>query len=130
MFLGRQVPACGFSLGLERILVLMEERKLYPAALDAVHALLAPVEERDMKAALAMATQLRAAGLSIDLVPKASQPGKLRKQADEQGVGAAIWLEPGQAEQASLWLKADGATHKELTVQALTALLRQAETQG
>jgi histidyl-tRNA synthetase len=129
MFLGRQVPACGFSLGLERILVVMEERKLYPAVLDPVHALLAPVEESDMKAALGLATQLRAAGLRIDLVPKASQPGKLRKQADEQGVTAAIWLEPGQSELASLWRKADaGTTHKELSAAALTVLLRAGET--
>ena len=30
MFSGEQVPACGFSLGLERILVLMGERGLFP----------------------------------------------------------------------------------------------------
>ena len=27
MFLGRDVPACGFSLGLERIIVVMTERE-------------------------------------------------------------------------------------------------------
>ena len=32
MFLGRDVPACGFSLGLERIIVVMTERKMFPAA--------------------------------------------------------------------------------------------------
>src|SRR5262245_7375717 len=31
MFLGRDVPACGFSLGLERILVVMAERNMFPA---------------------------------------------------------------------------------------------------
>ena len=30
MFLGEQVPACGISLGLERILVVMGERKMFP----------------------------------------------------------------------------------------------------
>jgi len=30
MFLGRNVPACGFSLGLERILVVMGERAMFP----------------------------------------------------------------------------------------------------
>src|SRR4029077_20823746 len=30
MFLGRDVPACGFSLGLERIIVLMTERNMFP----------------------------------------------------------------------------------------------------
>ena len=31
MFLGRDVPACGFSLGLERIIVVMTERSMFPA---------------------------------------------------------------------------------------------------
>ena len=31
MFLGRDVPACGFSLGLERIIVVMTERDMFPA---------------------------------------------------------------------------------------------------
>ncbi len=33
MFLGREVPACGFSLGLERIIVVMAERGMFPAAI-------------------------------------------------------------------------------------------------
>ena len=30
MFLGRDMPACGFSLGLERIIVVMTEREMFP----------------------------------------------------------------------------------------------------
>ena len=33
MFLGQSVPACGFSLGLERILVVMGERNMFPPSL-------------------------------------------------------------------------------------------------
>lgn len=123
MFSGKNVPACGLSLGLERILVVMEERKLYPADIDPIHALLAPVEEADMKSALALAVQLRAAGLRIDLLPKAAVPGKLRKQADDQGIAAAAWIEPGQSGRASLWRKRDGATQKDLGAQELVAAL-------
>ncbi|MEY4576136.1 MAG: histidyl-tRNA synthetase, partial [Pseudomonadota bacterium] len=126
MFLGKQVPACGFSLGLERLLVLMEEQKLYPADIDPVHALLAPVDEADMKAALTLAVQLRAAGLRVDLVPKASQPGKLRKQADDQGIAAAVWIDAGQSQRANMWRKNDGSTHKDLDLATLTEQLRAA----
>jgi histidyl-tRNA synthetase len=138
MFLGKDVPACGFSLGLERILVVMEERGMYPRDLQRVDAVIAPVEERDMKAALAIAEQLRAAvggaqggavagaasGLCIDLLPKGMQPGKLRKHADEQEVPAALWLEAGATERVSLWTKRDGQTHKELSVQEALTVLR------
>src|SRR5204863_9194801 len=34
MFLGRDVPACGFSLGLECILAVMAERKMFPSQVD------------------------------------------------------------------------------------------------
>src|SRR5262249_32075926 len=33
MFLGKDVPACGFSLGLERIIVVMSEREMFPSEL-------------------------------------------------------------------------------------------------
>ena len=39
MFRGEQVPACGFSLGLERILVVMGERGMFPPDLEASRAL-------------------------------------------------------------------------------------------
>ena len=35
MFLGRDVPACGFSLGLERIIVVMTERGMFPPSVTA-----------------------------------------------------------------------------------------------
>ena len=34
MFLGHDVPACGFSLGLERIIVVMTEREMFPWSLS------------------------------------------------------------------------------------------------
>ncbi|HTU63338.1 MAG TPA: His/Gly/Thr/Pro-type tRNA ligase C-terminal domain-containing protein, partial [Polyangiales bacterium] len=105
------------------ILVVMDERKLYPADIDPIHALLAPVDDGEMKNALALAVQLRAAGLRVDLLPKAAVPAKLRKQADEQGIGAAVWIDAGQQGRASLWRKRDGSTLKDLDVQALIAAL-------
>jgi histidyl-tRNA synthetase len=126
MFLGRDVPACGFSLGLERILVVMEERKMYPAQLERLHAVVAPVEDSALKDALTLCQELRAQGLCIDLLPKATPAGKLRKHADEQGIGAAIWLE-GQGAHASLWRKSDGATLTNLSGERLVQLLRDAQ---
>lgn len=33
MFSGQNIPSCGFSLGLERIILLMEEQAMFPAQL-------------------------------------------------------------------------------------------------
>ena len=51
MFLGRDVPACGFSLGLERIIVVMTERKMFPAKVSrgAVDVMVAVLERRNLR---------------------------------------------------------------------------------
>jgi histidyl-tRNA synthetase len=125
MFLGRDVPACGLSLGLERILVVMEERKMYPDHLDRPDAVLAAVDDGNLRSALELSQALRSAGLRIDLMPRALAPGKLRKHADEQAIPGAIWLESGAKDRASAWRKHDGATQHNLAASELVAFLRE-----
>jgi histidyl-tRNA synthetase len=88
MFLGEDVPACGFSLGLERILVVMSERGMFPAAVGAVHAdaLVTLWNAEGAPAALALARDLRAAGLRVDVYPEPDKLGKQFKYAAARGV--------------------------------------------
>ncbi len=71
MFSGEEVPACGISLGLERILVVMGERNMFPASLVASAADVMVVQWFAGRADLylALATELRAAGLRVELYP-------------------------------------------------------------
>ena len=103
MFLGKQVPACGFTLGLERILVVMAERGMFPSALSQLDVVVAAVSDDKLAAALRLSGELRNAGMRVDLRPNAIKPGKLRKHADELGVRAAVWIEPEQTGTASVW---------------------------
>jgi histidyl-tRNA synthetase len=75
MFLGRDVPACGFSLGLERIIVVMTERGLFPAAAEGgvVDAVVTFMDEESKAEALGLASELRANGLRVDVYPEASR---------------------------------------------------------
>lgn len=88
MFLGRNVPACGFSLGLERILVVMQERGMFPAHVRAVGAdvLLTQWSEARVPDTLALARELRAAGLRVDVFPGVDKLGKQFKYAASRGV--------------------------------------------
>ncbi len=72
MFSGEEVPACGISLGLERILVVMGERNMFPASLVASAADVMVVQWFAGRADLylALATELRAAGLRVELYPE------------------------------------------------------------
>ncbi|HUR34682.1 MAG TPA: histidine--tRNA ligase [Vicinamibacterales bacterium] len=74
MFLGREVPACGFSLGLERIIVVMSERGMFPAKVsrgpvDVMITFLADSLRGD---ALHLAAELRAERLRVEVFPEGS----------------------------------------------------------
>ena len=78
MFLGEQIPACGFSLGLERILVVMAERNMFPPAVNASGPdVLVTIFDAPLTAeSLHLANDLRAAGLRVELYPEALRRGK------------------------------------------------------
>jgi histidyl-tRNA synthetase len=61
IFLGDSVPACGFSLGLERIIVVMTERGMFPEALIATPAdlMVSVWDELSLSESVILAHQLR-----------------------------------------------------------------------
>jgi histidyl-tRNA synthetase len=75
MFLGRDVPACGFSLGLERIIVVMAERGMFPASVvkSAVDIVVTFLDDASRAEALKLAAELRAARFRADVFPEASR---------------------------------------------------------
>jgi histidyl-tRNA synthetase len=83
MFLGRDVPACGFSLGLERIIVVMTERKMFPDSVEhgAVDVMVNLWNDASRSDALALAADLRRAGLRVEVYPEADKLGKQFKYA-------------------------------------------------
>jgi histidyl-tRNA synthetase len=78
MFLGEQIPACGFSLGLERILVVMGERGMFPESVQAsrLDALVTIFDAPLIAESLRLAGELRAAGLRVEVYPEALRNGK------------------------------------------------------
>jgi histidyl-tRNA synthetase len=83
MFLGQDVPACGFSLGLERILVVMSEREMFPSQVGSAPAdvVVAVWNEDTVCDSIALAQELRTAGLKVDLYPDSDKVGKQFKYA-------------------------------------------------
>jgi histidyl-tRNA synthetase len=88
MFLGKDIPACGFSLGLERIIVVMTERSMFPAELVSSPAdvMVTIWNEESFGESLALATELRGQGLRVDLYPEADKMGKQFKYASARGI--------------------------------------------
>jgi histidyl-tRNA synthetase len=89
MFCGEQIPACGFSLGLERILVVMAERNMFPAEVQGggPDVLVAQFDEAGVGAALQLAAELRRAGLRVEVYPDLDKLGKQFKYASLRHAG-------------------------------------------
>ncbi len=88
MFLGSSVPACGFSLGLERILVVMQERGMFPPHVEqsTVDVVVAAMDESAQVAAMQTAAELRKRdGLRVDLYPETTRKmDRIFKHVDQR----------------------------------------------
>lgn len=107
MFSGKQVPACGFSLGLERILVVMEERGLFPERDAARRVLVAPTRAEQAARAARLAHAIRGASRrEVELSPDPMKPGAARKSADDRGFGFAVLVDD-DADTVNVWSRED-----------------------
>jgi histidyl-tRNA synthetase len=88
MFLGDDVPACGFSLGLERILVVMTERKMFPPDVEKASAdvLLTLFDQPTIPEVLKLAGELRTCGIRVEVYPEPDKLGKQMKYAATKNI--------------------------------------------
>jgi histidyl-tRNA synthetase len=107
MFSGEEVPACGFSLGLERILVVMGERNMFPADVQKASAdVLVPLfDEATTPDALRLAAELRAAGVRVEVYPDPDKLGKQMKYAASKGIPFAAILGADEIARGEVMLK-------------------------
>jgi histidyl-tRNA synthetase len=101
MFLGRDIPACGFSLGLERIIVVMGERGMFPAKVSrgAVDVMVTFLTDAQRVDALRLAAELRSERLRVEVFPEAARKlDRPLKYAAGRGVPVLAIL--GEDEQA------------------------------
>jgi histidyl-tRNA synthetase len=98
MFGKEQIPACGFSLGLERILVVMDERGMFPKELETNSAdvMVTVWNEETAGESLKLANELRAKGLRVLVYPEADKFGKQFKYASQ--IGASFVCVLGETE--------------------------------
>lgn len=89
MFGKRDVPAVGFSLGLERILLVMEERAMYPPLRAGPEVMVCWLGIEPARA-LEVGHVLRGQGLRAEVYPREAKLGKQLQYADDPAVKAPI----------------------------------------
>ncbi len=98
-FLGRDIPATGISLGIERIIEVIQEFDLLPTAKSTAHVAMLHVEETFAEAGV-IARELREAGINVDQSLTHNKGiGAQLKYADRRGIPYAII--PGSDELAN-----------------------------
>ncbi len=95
-FGGPAVPACGGSIGFERLLLLLEESGAAAASTGPEFCVLVFDESLRAKS-LALAAALRQAGRSADLYPGTGKLKAQFKYADAKGAGYALIIGPEEA---------------------------------
>jgi histidyl-tRNA synthetase len=108
MFMKGDVPACGFSLGVERILVLMEERGLFNDDEIHIDVMLMLWDKETTASTMALATELRSQGLRVDVYPDHDKYSKQFKYAESRNIQVVVMM------------GADESAANEVTVKNLT----------
>ncbi|MBI4678224.1 MAG: histidine--tRNA ligase [Elusimicrobia bacterium] len=102
-FSGRSVPACGGSIGLERLMLLLESKQAASAGGPQVCVTVFAEELRERS--LKCATVLRKAGFSVDVYPGARPLRDQFKYADARGAAFAVVLGPDEAASGKVKVK-------------------------
>lgn len=105
MFSGRDIPAVGVSLGLARILVVMEDRGMFPDLDASVDVFVCTFDEKRRGGALRAAQAFRAAGHRVEVSYKAGKLGKQFKLAHKRGAPWVVVVGPDEEAAGAVQLK-------------------------
>ncbi len=105
MFQKQPVPAVGFSLGLERVLLVMEERGMFPALGIGPQVLLCRFPDVAPADAIRVATALRAQGLRVEVFADTPAIGKQLAYANTIAAPCAAILGSAEVQSGTVALK-------------------------
>ncbi len=135
MFAGRPIPTVGLAFGIERLHDVMEELGMGPGRRTVSDVFVTIFDPQTADAALAVAGELRAAGLNVETALEPNDKlGKQFKYADARGIPLAIVIGPDEIERDELVVKdlRNGDQHSvpRLTIaDTIRGALAQGETQ-
>jgi histidyl-tRNA synthetase len=113
LFRKQSMPTTGTSLGIERIIDLMDALQLYPTHIGGtvVQALVTVFNDETRRESSRLATELRAAGINTELYMEDKNLGRQFKHADRKGIPLVAVLGPEEIANGVINLKrlGDGA---------------------
>ncbi|GMV80343.1 MAG: histidine--tRNA ligase [Planctomycetota bacterium] len=104
-FCGQPVPACGFSIGFERIYTLMEERGMFGAAQRAADVLVAATAPEAERAAIETAQLFRSALLRADCFPGQAKLPRIFELAEKKAIPVVALVGPAELASGTVGLR-------------------------
>jgi histidyl-tRNA synthetase len=103
---GDPLPGVGFAMGDVVISLMLEEYGRLPKLSNSpTQVLVTAFDESTLPATRRLASQLRQAGLNVDLYPEAAKLNKQLKYADRQGIPFAVILGPDEVKAGTVVLR-------------------------
>lgn len=132
LFRKASLPTVGVSLGIERLIVLMERRGMYPEPLQrtVVQVLVSVFSEALRPSALRLASQLREAGLRVEVFAGDAKLGKQLAYADKRGIPLVALLGEDELAAGAVKFKRLRDQHESACPQAEAAQRAQQLLQG
>jgi histidyl-tRNA synthetase len=124
MFGKQQIPAVGFSIGLERILLLMDDLGLYPDVETRAKVLICALKDTPLEGVISLAGQLRQRGIAVEIYPDQHKLGRQISYADELKIPFVIVVGEEEIQNQCFGLKELASGEQEaLDVDGLTEKL-------
>lgn len=105
MFSGNDTPATGTSLGLERIITIMEELKMLPAASTLSEVLVTVFDRSLVEASFRVVSELRRAGIRAEIYLNQTRLKKQFAYANSKGIPLVVILGPEEHQKGGVGLK-------------------------
>ena len=124
LFTKQELPGIGASLGLDRLLSALEELGVIEQSRTPAPVFVAYFDRDRLTAYLEIATQLRRAGLGVELFPEPKKLGQQLKYADRRGFRCAIIAGQQELDDRTVQLKdlASGDSETVSTAEGITPL--------
>jgi len=105
MFLGQDIPATGSTVGLDRMLAVMNQLDLVPKVAPSVQALVVLFDEDGAHRSLQIALELRKAGIAVEVYPDSARLKKQFQYADRKGIPFVVVPGPEEWDRGEVTLK-------------------------
>lgn len=124
-FIGRRMPATGGSFGIDRIVEVIKDRKMFQSSRTPIKVLLTLFDGKSLKTIVQIANTLRKNNVPVMVYPEAAKLDKQLKYADRKKIPYVVIAGPEEIKKKLVKLKnMNTGEQKEVTLDQLVQLVK------